>query len=63
MLGLGLGLTAWRRPRTGTLLLGPNFLSPLLTFARASGATDTDAAGNLVVYGENEPRYGYDPAT
>lgn len=60
MLGLGLGLTAVRRPPAGTILLGPNFLSPLLTFARASGATDTDAAGNVVVYGEDVPRYGYD---
>lgn len=63
MLGLGLGLTAVRRPPAGTILLGPNFLSPLVTFSRASGATDTDAAGNIVVYGEDVPRYGYDLPT
>lgn len=64
MLGLGLGLTTRRGAAgPGTLVLGPGYLSPLVTFSRASGATDTDAAGALMVFGNDAPRYGTDPAT
>jgi hypothetical protein len=54
---------AARRAQPGTSLLLPGWLSPLVTFARASNGTFFDGFGNLQVAASNVPRFDYNPSS
>lgn len=47
-------------PSGAVQLIGQNYLSPKLTFSRASGAWAFDSEGTLQAFAANAPRFAYD---